>query len=195
MRFSSVAHPQANNLVEVTNWAILEGLRKRVIGVKGTWMDKLPSILWSSRTTPKIDSANSPFSLAFSTKAILPPEIVFSTPRVKSFKKETSRGLRAKLDPISKFRVEAYLRALIYKVAMAKLYDRGVRPQGVELRDLMLQKAELSDPTRSREKLSPNWEEPYRVVKVVQDRTYCLKIMEGVTLPRMWHIANMKFYL
>ena len=53
LRFSSVAHPQTNGLVEVTNRSILDGLRRRVSAARSAWVDELPSILWSLWTTPK----------------------------------------------------------------------------------------------------------------------------------------------
>ncbi|RRT31508.1 hypothetical protein B296_00047581 [Ensete ventricosum] len=37
--------------------------------------------------------------------------------------------------------------------------------------DLVLRKIEISDSTRSRGKLAPNWEDPYRVIDVVRDGT------------------------
>ncbi|RWW35669.1 hypothetical protein BHE74_00059374 [Ensete ventricosum] len=50
--------------------------------------------------------------------------------------------------------------------------------------DLVLRKAEVSDPTRSRGKLAQNWKGPYRVVEVIRDGTYTLATMEGRVLPK-----------
>ena len=72
------------------NRAILEGLEKRVSGVHGAWVDELPSILWAMWTTPKTASGESPFSLAFGTEAVLPPEMVFLTLRTSNYKQEDS---------------------------------------------------------------------------------------------------------
>ena len=61
-------------------------------------MDELPSVLWEMQTTPKITSRESPFSLAFETEAILPPELVFLTLLTSNYKQEDSKeGLRANL--------------------------------------------------------------------------------------------------
>ncbi|RRT39670.1 hypothetical protein B296_00035700 [Ensete ventricosum] len=62
--------------------------------------------------------------------------------------------------------------------------------------DLVLRKAEVSDPTRSRGKLVRNWERPYRVVDVIQEGTCTLATVDGRLLPRTWHISNLqKFYV
>ena len=60
LRFSSVAHPQTNGLAKVTNRSILDGLRRRVSAARSAWVDELPSILWSLRTTPKTATRESP---------------------------------------------------------------------------------------------------------------------------------------
>ncbi|RRT80763.1 hypothetical protein B296_00003240, partial [Ensete ventricosum] len=51
------------------------------------------------------------------------------------------------------------------------LYNRRVHPQPIKTRDLVLRKAEVSDPTCSRGKLAPSWEEPYQVTNIVRDGT------------------------
>ncbi|RRT31268.1 hypothetical protein B296_00053366, partial [Ensete ventricosum] len=38
---------------------------------------------------------------------------------------------------------------------------------------------EISNPTRSRSKLAPNWEGPYRVVDVIRDTTYTSQTCES----------------
>ncbi|RWW68878.1 hypothetical protein BHE74_00023577, partial [Ensete ventricosum] len=47
------------------------------------------------------------------------------------------------------------------------------------LRDLVLQKAEVSDPTRAQGKLALNWECPYQVIDVIREGTWTLTMMDG----------------
>jgi len=51
--YSSPAHPQANGQVEVTNRSLLKIIKTRLEGVKGIWLEKLPSVLWAYRTTAR----------------------------------------------------------------------------------------------------------------------------------------------
>ncbi|KAJ8475585.1 hypothetical protein OPV22_019312 [Ensete ventricosum] len=196
LKFSSVAQPQANGLAEVTNRAILEGLKKRVSSATTSWVEELPSIPWASRTTSKTPTGESPYSLAFGTEVVLPPEVVFPTLRVQTQRKEESnQQLRENLDLLEEKRADAHLRALAYRRTVTKLYNHRVRPRHVETGDLVLRKTEVSDPTRSRGKLTPNCESPYRVIDAIRDGTYTLATMEGRVLPRTWHITNLrKFY-
>ncbi|RWW56919.1 hypothetical protein BHE74_00036327, partial [Ensete ventricosum] len=64
------------------------------------------------------------------------------------------------------------------------LYNSRVRPWQVAPGDLILRRAEVSDPTRTRGKLAPTWEGPYRVVKVIREVTYVLVNLDGRQLPR-----------
>ncbi|XP_065039389.1 uncharacterized protein LOC135673917 [Musa acuminata AAA Group] len=167
------------------NRAILEGLRRRIMGAHGAWVEELPSVLWAMRTTPKTDSGESPFSLAFGTEVVLPPEVVFPTLRTLGYKQvDSEEGLRAHLDLLEERRARAHLRALAYKKAVVRMYNRRVRPRPIKIKDLILRKAEVTNPTRAGGKLAPNSEGPYRVYDMVREGTYRLETMEGNHLPR-----------
>ncbi|RWW41833.1 hypothetical protein BHE74_00052657, partial [Ensete ventricosum] len=91
-------------------------------------------------------------------EGVLPPEVVFPTLRVQIHGEEVSnQQLRENLDLLEEKRADAYLPALAYRRVVTKLYNRRVRPRLVKMGDLVLRKAEVSDPTRSRGKLAPNW--------------------------------------
>ncbi|GMH19405.1 hypothetical protein Nepgr_021246 [Nepenthes gracilis] len=49
---TSVAYPQANGQVEVTNRTLLHGLKTKLEDAGGSWADELPSVLWSYRWSP-----------------------------------------------------------------------------------------------------------------------------------------------
>jgi transposase InsO family protein len=56
LKFASVAHPNTNGQVEKANGLICNGIKKRLLAplekAKHAWVDELPSVLWSLRTTP-----------------------------------------------------------------------------------------------------------------------------------------------
>lgn len=89
--------------------------------------------------THKTELGESSFNLAFSTKNVLPPKIIFPTYRVENFdKKIFKKGLRVGLDLISEVKAKAYLKALRYRKTVIKLYDRGVYPRRIGPKDLVL---------------------------------------------------------
>ena len=64
---ASVAHPQSNGQVERMNGLILQGLKPRLEEplhrAAGAWVEELPSVLWSIRTTPNRSIGYTPFFL------------------------------------------------------------------------------------------------------------------------------------
>ena len=81
--YSSLVHPQANGQVEVTNQSFE--------GVKGIWLDKLPSVLWVYRTTARTPIGETPFRLTYGTDAVIPAEVGLTSYRVESYSEDKNR--------------------------------------------------------------------------------------------------------
>nr|XP_017227984.1 PREDICTED: uncharacterized protein LOC108203521 [Daucus carota subsp. sativus] len=95
LRFTSVAHLQANGQAEVANRIILDGLKKRVEKAHGSWADELLPILWAYRTTCKVSTGATPFQLDYGAEAVVPLEIMHTSSRVQQSKLlTTTYGLK-----------------------------------------------------------------------------------------------------
>nr|CAE01788.1 OSJNBa0039K24.7 [Oryza sativa Japonica Group] len=83
--YASVAHPMSNGQVERANGMILQGIKARVFDrlkpYAGKWVQQLPSVLWSLRTTPSRATGQSPFFLVYGAEAMLPSEVEFESLR------------------------------------------------------------------------------------------------------------------
>jgi hypothetical protein len=64
-KFASVALPKTNGQVKKANGLICNGIKKRLSvpleKAKHAWVDELPSVLWSLRTTPNATTQETPF--------------------------------------------------------------------------------------------------------------------------------------
>jgi hypothetical protein len=62
LKFASIAHPKTNGQVEKANGLICNGIKKRLLAplekAKHAWVDELPSVLWSLKTTPNAATQN-----------------------------------------------------------------------------------------------------------------------------------------
>ena len=67
------------------NKMIINGLKKRLEGAKGNWVEELPNIMWAYRMTPRRSTGETPFSMTYSTEAVIPIEISLSCSRVACF--------------------------------------------------------------------------------------------------------------
>ncbi|XP_071695037.1 uncharacterized protein [Rutidosis leptorrhynchoides] len=109
--FTSVVHSQANGQVKVTNKEIVAGINAR-LGLSHTkWVDEIPYVLWAHRTTPKRSTGETPFSLVYGTKAVIPAEIRILTQRVLAFDVESNSSiLRENLNLLEERRIMAAIR-------------------------------------------------------------------------------------
>ena len=60
-RYSTPAYPQGNGQEEAVNKVIVSGLKKRLHDAKGKWVEELPHVLWTYRTTPRRSTRETPF--------------------------------------------------------------------------------------------------------------------------------------
>nr|GEX14305.1 reverse transcriptase domain-containing protein [Tanacetum cinerariifolium] len=82
-RFTSVKHPQANILVEKENKSLGEGIRARLEKRCKNWIEEISHVLWARRTMIKSSNGETPFSLTYGTKAVIPVEIIMPTLRLQ----------------------------------------------------------------------------------------------------------------
>ncbi|KAK2997706.1 hypothetical protein RJ639_026586 [Escallonia herrerae] len=190
--------PQQLILSEVLDpWLLyVDGSSKRKLDdAKGAWVDELPKVLWAYRTTPHSVTGETPFLLCFRTEALLPVEVGLPTVRVLQFSEaENEENLRGNLDLLDDVRAQALDRMISTKQRVARFYNRRVRMRIFRVGDLVLRKLEVSDPKATGGKLSPNWEGPYKISKVLRPGAYSLETLSGEAIPRTWNADNLRQY-
>ncbi|KAL0394706.1 UNVERIFIED_CONTAM: hypothetical protein Slati_4436800 [Sesamum latifolium] len=191
-RFTTVAHPQANRQVEVTNRILVQGIKRRLERVGGNWAEELTSVLWAYRTTPRGSTGETPFSLVYGSEGIIPAELDMPSHRVMNFSEECNENLRREnLDLIEELREKAFLRIQRYKNIMINSYNKRVKSQSFQVGDLVLRRVDALKPIG---KLDPTWEGPYKVTSVIGKGAYELEDPEGRPMPRPWNVHNLKKY-
>jgi hypothetical protein len=56
-------------------------LVKPLVRSSGGWLNELPAVLWSLRTTPNRSTGFTPFFLVYGAKAIIPTDVEFDSPQ------------------------------------------------------------------------------------------------------------------
>ena len=84
-RYSTPAYPQGNGQAEAVNKVIVNRLKKRLDDTKGRWVEELPHVLWTYRTTPRRSIGETPFAMTYGAEAIIPVKANFPTLRMSSF--------------------------------------------------------------------------------------------------------------
>uniref|UniRef100_A0A2N9IBS0 Integrase catalytic domain-containing protein n=1 Tax=Fagus sylvatica TaxID=28930 RepID=A0A2N9IBS0_FAGSY len=161
--FSSPGYPQANGQVEVSNKVILDGIKKRLEEAKGKWVEELPSVLWTHRTTHRRSTGETPFVLAYGVEAVIPLEVGLPTIRTAEFDAEQNENnLRKDLNLIEERRDIAAIRLTSYQRQMKRGYDKNIRPRSFQINDLVLRKIVANTRNPNDGKLGRTGRDPIR---------------------------------
>jgi hypothetical protein len=151
-----VAHPQTNGQVERANGMILQGLKPRIfdqLNKSGRkWLQELPAVVWSLRTTPSRATGFTPFFLVHGAEAVLPTDLEYGSPRVRGYDEDTNQRAREdSLDQLNEARLVALMHSARYQQSL-RCQARKVRRRDFNEGDLVLR---LRRDNQGRHKLSP----------------------------------------
>jgi hypothetical protein len=164
--WAAVAHPQTNSQVERANGMILQGLKPMIfdrLNKSGRkWLQELPAVVWSLRTTPSRAIGFTPFFLVHGAEAVLPTDLEYGSPRVRGYDEGANQRAREdSLDQLDEARTVALMHSARYQRSLRLYQARKVRRRDYSEEDLVLRRRQDN---RGRHKLSPPWEGPYVVV-------------------------------
>ena len=139
--YSTPAYPQGNGQAEAVNKVIINGLKKRLDDAKGKWVEELPHVLWTYRTTPCRSTGETPFSMTYGAEAVIPLETGFPTSRTSSFNpRGNNEQLTKSLDLVEEKRESVMVQLAYYQQKLKQGYDANVKLRPLTLGDLVLRK-------------------------------------------------------
>jgi hypothetical protein len=123
-----VAHPCTSGQVERSNGLVLSGIKPRLIEplekTPGCWLDELPAVLWSLRTTPTL------FFLMYGTEAVLPIDVIHDALRVVLYTEEEAKEARENdVDLLEEAREIALSRTAVYQQNLKRYHAQKVNPR------------------------------------------------------------------
>ncbi|KAL0433293.1 UNVERIFIED_CONTAM: hypothetical protein Slati_2663600 [Sesamum latifolium] len=190
--FMSVGNPKTNSHTEVSNCIILQNLKTKLGSSRSRWVDEILGVLWAYRTTSRVSSRETPFSLVYGSEALIPAEIVEPTIRMTQYEEQDNNTARLlDLDLIEEQREITRMRLKNYKRRIVRSYNSTVKERTFQVGELVLQKIKVQRPVG---KLEPKWEGPYKITEIRREGTYKLATLGGQEVPRSWTIQNLKKY-
>jgi DNA-binding cell septation regulator SpoVG len=117
---ASIAHPQSNEQVEKVNDLILAGIKPILVEPlersAGYWVEELPLVLWSLRTTPNRSAGFTPVFLFYRAEAVLPTDIEFNAARLVQYTQEQAKEAREDgVDLLEEAREQALASSVLYQ--------------------------------------------------------------------------------
>nr|GEU92991.1 reverse transcriptase domain-containing protein [Tanacetum cinerariifolium] len=179
-----VKHSQSSGLVERANRSLEEGIKAHLGERNKNWIEELPHVLWAHRTMIKSSHGDTPFTLTYGTKAVIPAEIGMPTYRTVAVDVvHNDEELRLNLDLLEKRHERAAIREAKANLKMTKYYNARVRGVTFRAGDFVYHSNDHSHVVDGG-KLGSKWEGPYKVTEALRDGAYKLTSADGTVLPR-----------
>ena len=116
-------------------------LINRVAGPQRDWDDKLGECLWAYRTTVRIPTKATPFSLIYGCEAVLPQEIQIPSLRVtlkaEMITEEKHRQRLQELEALDDKRLQAQQQIELYQARITKAFNKKVKVRTFRKGDLV----------------------------------------------------------
>ncbi|GJS21811.1 reverse transcriptase domain-containing protein [Tanacetum coccineum] len=175
-----------NGAVERANRSLLRGIKTRLEKGGSTWAEEVPNVFWAHQTMKKTKNGETPVSLTYGTKSVIPAEVGTPTHRTSKLNEKTNdQEFRLNLDMLEERREIAAIREARYKQHVEKYYNKKVQHVQFKVGEFVLRKNEASRAANTG-KLGPTWEGRYKVIQAFQSGAYKLSNMEGEEIPRTW---------
>jgi ribonuclease HI/transposase InsO family protein len=192
VKYVSVAHPRANGQAERANGMILEALCKRLFRPDGKfpcrWLKELPAVVWGLRTQPCRSTGVSPYFMVYGSKAVLPADVAFPSPRVEQYDEETSDAAREdEIMLIEERQLASCTRNAKYLEGVRRYYNRNIKDRAFAVGDLVLRRRQ-----KPGHKLESKWDGPFKVNQVTRPGSYRLLTMDNVEIPNSWNIEHLR---
>ncbi|GKE21269.1 reverse transcriptase domain-containing protein, partial [Tanacetum coccineum] len=161
--FASVKHPQTDGLVERANRSLGEGIKARLDERSKNWMEELSHVLWAYRNMIKTSNRDTPFSLTYRTKAVIPADIGMPTLKTAEVDLvQNNEALEINLDLLKERIEEAAIHEARSKAKKERYYNSKVQSTSFKPGDLVYRN---NDASRAEDtgKLGPKWEGSYEV--------------------------------
>jgi hypothetical protein len=117
------------------------------------------------RTTPSRATGFTPFFMVHGSEAVLPTDIDYGNPWVRAYSEKGNQvALEDTTDQLDEARDVALLRGAKYQQALRCYHEHNMPRREFHVGDLVLRQVQGS---KDRHKLSPPWERPFIVHKVL----------------------------
>jgi transposase InsO family protein len=192
----AVAHPMTNGQVERANGMISARTQatdlQRPQQVRQAMDEGAPLGGLESEDNAKPSHRLHAFFLVYGAEAILPTDLEYGSPRARAYDNQSNRANQEdSLHQLEEARDMALLHSARYQQSLRRYHARGVRSRDLQVGDLVLR---LRQDARGRHKLTPPWEGPFVIAKVLKLGTYKLANSQGEVYNNAWNIRQLRHF-
>lgn len=186
---------KATEKAEAANKAILNVLKKKIEGKRGSWDEKVHGVLWSYRKTHKKATDETLFCMAYGAEPVTPLEVQMSSLWLELFDEEkNNQGLILCSEVQDEVHDISLARMITQKQGIARCYIAKAKQGLFDVGDFVLRKMEFSTANGKEGKLGANWKGPFKMIEVITPGTYRLEDLQGKRLPHPWNVQYLSKY-
>jgi dihydroneopterin aldolase len=178
---------QANDQAESSNKTLIKLIKKKIEENPRRWHEVLSEALWAHRISRHGATKVTSFELVYGQEVVLPIEVDLDAYRLTK-QNDLSAVVYYDLmidniDEVTDVRLKALNEIEKDKARVTKAYNKKVKSKSFQVRELVW-KTILPIRSKSNQfgKWSPNWEGPYKVIKVTHGNSYLLETLQGERL-------------
>jgi hypothetical protein len=196
---SSPYYAQANGQAESSNKTLIKLIKKKIEKNPRRWHEVLSKALWTHRISRHGATKVTPFELVYGQEAVLLVEVNLDAYRLA---KQNDLSvivyhdlMMDNIDEVTNVRLKAIKKIEKDKARVARTYNKKVKSKSFQVGELVW-KTILPIGSKSNQfgKWSPNWEGPYKVIKVIYGNSYLLETLQGKRLNRAFNGRYLKKY-
>jgi hypothetical protein len=174
---------------------LLEGIKPRIYNDLNKfgkrWMKELPSVVWSLRMTPSRATGFSPFFLVYGAEAILPTDLEYGVPEDKGVRRSKKPDQPRRLTGPSR---RGSGRGLTTLGTVSAVCATLPRPRGSAPRLPGGRLGTSAAARRLKAPLTPPWEGPFIIAKILKPGTYKLANDQGEVYSNAWNIQQLRLF-
>jgi dihydroneopterin aldolase len=192
-------YAQANGKAESSNKTLINLIKKKIEDNPRRWNEVLSKALWAHRISRHGATKVTPFERVYGQEAVLTVEV-----NLDAYRLAKQNDLSAvmyhdmtmdNIDEVTDKRLKALKEFEKDKAHVAEAYNKKVKSKSFKVGELVW-KTILPIGSKSNKfgKWLPNWEGPYKVVKVIFRNSYVLETLQGERLTRAFNGRYLKRY-
>ena len=158
----------ANGLAKAFNKNLCNLLKKVVGKSRRNWHERVEEALWAYRTTNRMPTQATSYSLVYGVEAVLPLECQIPSRRIAIqedlFNEDNVRLRLEELEALDQKRLKAQQRVECYQAHVSRAFNKKVRPRLFQAGDLVLAiRRPIITTHRTGNKFLSKWDGPYVV--------------------------------
>jgi hypothetical protein len=196
---SSPYYAQANGQAKSSNKTLIKLIKKNIEESPRRWHEVLSEALWTHLISRHGATKVTPFELVYGQEVVLPVEVnldVYQLAKQNDLSAIVYHDLMMdNIDEVTDMRLKALKEIEKDKARVTKAYNKKVKSKSFQVGELVW-KTILPIRSKSSQfaKWSPNWEGPYKVIKVIYGNSYLLETLQGERLNRAFNGKYLKKY-